>query len=424
MLSTSFSTSNNRSYFVSWIVCLCAGLFFCYELMQFHLLNAISSVLMQDLKISGSHLGLLGSTYLLADVIFLIPAGILLDRLSTKKVILTALGICICGTVGFAVSTTFYQACISHFLSGIGNAFCFLSCVILVSRWFPKEKQGFVVGVIVTLGMLGGVLAQAPFNYLAQVCTWRAAMMIDAGIGVLLLLAIAFCVKDAPTALVFSKKAWLSASFFQELTTCLISKQNLLCGSYTALTNLPLMIIGATWGSLFLSQKHGWTLAESSWIAGMICMGTIVGSSLFGYLSDRFHHRKKFMLFGAFTSCVFMLLIMHVQEISLGHMSCLFFLLGLLTSTQVLGYPLITEKAPPHLVGTSMSVAAVIIMGLAGVMQYVSGILIDWKWNGLILNGSPVYTDQDFHRCFMIFPIGLILAMLSVPFIQEKKQGE
>ena len=83
-------------------------------------------------------------------MIFLIPAGILLDRFSTKKVILSALFICLAGTVGFALSENFIQAAFSHFLSGIGNAFCFLSCIMFISRWFPLEKQGFVVGVVVT----------------------------------------------------------------------------------------------------------------------------------------------------------------------------------------------------------------------------------------------------------------------------------
>lgn len=422
MNSTLVSNTRKQSYLLPWIVCLCAGLFFCYELMQFHLLNAISSVLMQDLKISGSHLGLLGSTYLLADVIFLIPAGILLDRFSTKKVILLALFVCLLGTVGFALSTSFYQACISHFLSGIGNAFCFLSCVILVSRWFPKEKQGFVVGVIVTLGMLGGVMAQAPFNYLAQACTWRTAMLIDAAVGAILLLVIAALVKDAPTSISFSNKSWLSKEFLKDLQACFTSKQNILCGLYTALTNLPLMIIGATWGSLFLSQKHGFSLSESSLIASMICMGTIIGSSLFGYLSDLFQNRKSFMYVGAFSSLIIIVMIMQAQQLSLIMMSVLFFGLGLLSATQVLGYPLITENSPPHLVGTSMSIAAVIIMGLAGIMQYFSGVLIDWKWDGLLLNGSPFYKTQDFHRCFMIFPVGLILSLVSLPFIKEKKR--
>lgn len=418
----SVSVSTKTSLSLSWIVCLCAGLFFCYELMQFHLLNAISSVLMQDLNISGAHFGLLGSTYLLADVIFLIPAGIILDRFSTKKVILSALFVCLLGTVGFALSQTFLQACISHFLSGIGNAFCFLSCVILISRWFPTDKQGFVVGVIVTLGMLGGVIAQAPFNYLAQICTWRSAMLIDAGIGAALLALIACFVKDSPKPISTVSKAWLTQDFFKDLASCFRSKQNLLCGLYTALTNLPLMIIGAAWGSLFLAQKHGMTLSLASLVASMICMGTIVGSSLFGYLSDTFNNRKRFMYAGALASFAIMLVIMSVDHASSLLMGSLFFSLGLLTSTQVLGYPLITENSPKHLVGTSMSVAAVIIMGLAGVMQYVSGKLIDWGWDGLLINGSPAYQAADFHRCFMIFPIGLVAAIICLPFIKEKME--
>jgi MFS family permease len=416
------STAKKQSYLLAWIVCLCAGLFFCYELMQFHLLNAISTVLMQDLKISGTHLGFLGSTYLLADVIFLIPAGILLDRFSTKKVILAALCVCLLGTVGFAVSTSFFQACVAHFLSGIGNAFCFLSCVILVSRWFPKQRQGFVVGVIVTLGMLGGVLAQAPFNYLAQACTWRAAMLIDAGIGFMLLLMIVGFVKDAPVSLDVASKPWLSQGFFKDLKACFFSKQNIFCGLYTALTNLPLMIIGATWGSLFLSQKHGFTLTQSSLIASMICMGTIVGSSVFGFLSDQFQNRKRFMTFGAVSSLVLMLMIMQIHTTSCLVMGLLFFALGLLSATQVLSYPLITENAPKHLVGTSMSIAAVIIMGLAGVMQYLSGVLIDWNWDGLRVDGFPFYQPSDFYRCFMIFPLGLIISLVCLPIIKEKSR--
>jgi sugar phosphate permease len=419
MNPTAVSTPSQPSLFLAWVVCLCAGLFFCYELMQFHLLNAISSVLMQDLKISGSHLGLLGSTYLLADVIFLIPAGLLLDRFSTKKVILIALFVCLLGTVGFAFSRTFFQACLSHFLSGIGNAFCFLSCVILVSRWFSKEKQAFVVGVIVTLGMLGGVLAQAPFNYLAQACSWRTAMLIDASMGAILFAVIAGCVKDAPLSINVPRKPWLSQGFFKELYSCLLNRQNILCGLYTALTNLPLMILGAIWGSLFLTQKHGFSLNESSLIASMICLGTIVGSSLFGYLSDLFRNRKRFMYLGAFASLFMIVLIMQIGHSSSLMMGFLFFALGLFSATQVLGYPLITENAPFHLVGTSMSSAAVIIMGLAGVMQYVSGLLIDLNWNGACVNGAPFYSASDFNLCFMIFPLALILSVVSLPFIKE-----
>lgn len=411
---------HSSSLVLAWAVCLCAGLFFAYELMQFHMLNAIAPMLLKDLNMSATSFGILGSTYLLADVLFLLPAGILLDRFSPRKVILTALLICLIGTVGFALSQTFLQACLSHFLSGIGNAFCFLSCMMFISRWFPLNKQAFAVGVIVTLGMLGGVIAQAPFSYLAEAFTWRYAMLIDASVGALIFALIFFVVKDAPNPLASPKTIKQKPTeLLQELLSCVCNKQNILCGLYTALTNLPLMVIGAAWGGLFLTQVHHLSIADASLVAGMICMGTIVGSSLCGFISDYLGTRKPLMLLGAFTSLIIMTFIMTIQNASILQMGSLFFLLGLCSSTQVLGYPLISEGSPKHLTGTSMSVAAVVIMGLAAVAQLISGKLIDLHWNRLMIDGSPFYQPSDFMRCFMMFPIGLVLACGVIPFIKE-----
>lgn len=409
---------------LAWMICICAALFFSYELMQFHLLNAISSHLMKDLHISASHFGILGSTYLLADVLFLIPAGIILDRYPVRKVILSALLVCIIGTVGFACSTNFIQACFAHFLSGIGNAFCFLCCIMLVSRWFTSDKQAFVIGIVVTIGMLGGVIAQAPFNYLATLCNWREAMMIDAALGIAIFFAIFFIVKDSPDQTSLLEKKFNIKVFAKEIGDCFRSSQNFFCGLYTALTNLPLMIIGAAFGSLFLSQIHGFNPSTSSLITSLICMGTILGSTIFGYLSDKIGQRKPLMLIGALLSLIIILSMITIRNLHPYVMGLLFFNLGFFSSTQVLSYPLITQASPKHLVGTSMSISAVIIMGLAGVFQIISGKLLDMGWCGKIIDGIPIYSSTDFLRAFIIFPIGFIIAAASIKYIKEKKGVE
>lgn len=181
-----------------WVVCFSASLFFAYELLQLHVMNAISPLLMRDLGLNATQFGTLSSTYLLADVIFLLPAGILLDRFSVRKVILTALFLCILGTIGFCKAQTLGFACLCHFLSGIGNAFCFLSCMMLISKWFPLEKQAFVMGLMITMGMLGGVVAQLPFSILAEHFNWRGALFIDGLMGIGIFALIYLFVKDAP----------------------------------------------------------------------------------------------------------------------------------------------------------------------------------------------------------------------------------
>ncbi len=405
----------------AWAVCISAALFFAYELMQLHMFNAISPMLMKDLSMNATSFGYLCSTYLLADVIFLLPAGIILDKVSARKVILVALFVCILGTVGFSTAKSFSFAAVCHFMSGIGNAFCFLSCMMFVSKWFPPKKQALVVGVVVTIGMLGGVLAQTPFSLLAGITGWRQAMVIDAAFGVVIFLIIFFVAKDAPNSATKQSQTEVKQSnFFSDVKNAVLNKTNIFCGVYTGLMNLPLMVIGAVYGSLYLSQVHKLSLNNASKVAGMICMGTIVGSSLFGYLSDKMEKRRPLMLFGAASSLAMMLMIMFLEKPNFFVMFFLFFMLGLFSSTQVLGYPIITERSPKHLTGTSMGVAAVLIMGLACFAQPLAGMLMDLSWNHQMVNGTPIYSLKNYLTAFSIFPIGFVISFFFSYFLEEK----
>ena len=403
-----------------WIVCFSASLFFAYELLQLHVMNAISPLLMRDLGLNATQFGALSSTYLLADVIFLLPAGILLDRFSVRKVILVALFLCIVGTMGFCRAQTLGFACICHFLSGIGNAFCFLSCMMLISRWFPREKQAFVMGLMITMGMLGGVMAQLPFSLLAEHFEWRGALFIDGLIGLVVFALIFIFVKDAPrNASAVEKEEELP--FWSGIKRSVLNMHNICCGLYTGFMNLPLMIISAVWGTLFLTQVHHIPLVKSSFIVSMICMGTIVGSPIFGWFSDRVIRRILPMIFGGIASIGVMALIMLISAPSEGMLIALFFLLGLVTSSQVLGYPAITENNPPELTGTSMGIAALVIMGMPAAIQPLSGKLLDWNWDGTMLAGTPLYALSDFMTAFSIFPIGFVLALIALFKIKESR---
>jgi len=398
-------------------VCIAASLFFAYELMQLHMLNAITPMLMADLGFTATDLGVLGSTYIMADVLFLLPAGMILDRFSVRKVVLVALGFCILGTVGFAYSETLFQACVSHFFSGIGNAFCFLSCMLLCCRWFEERYHAFVMGTMLTLGMLGAVVAQMPFSLLAELFTWKQALLIDAFIGFIVCTAVYFFVIDARKA---DAAKLQSIPLLEGIKRSIVNRQNIACGIYTGMMNLPLMLLGAMWGSLFLTQVHGMKLMEASFVTSMISMGTIVGSPLVGYISDKMAKRTPVMLIGAVLSLALFCIIALTKTHDTVFFSTLFFLLGLTTSTQVLGYPVIAESNPSELSGTSMGLAGMIIMGSALVLQPVSGMLIDYNWNGMLVDGVRFYANRDFMLAFAIFPIGFIIS-IAAPFIIKDK---
>ncbi|MCH9621873.1 MAG: hypothetical protein S4CHLAM20_13040 [Chlamydiia bacterium] len=400
-----------------YIVCFTAALFFAFELMQLHMMNAIAPMLMGDLHLNAANFGILSSTYLLADVIFLIPAGIILDRYSTRKVILGAMILCVIGTFGFALATNFATACFFHFISGIGNAFCFLSCIMLITRWFEPAKQALIIGLVITTGMLGGFLAQSPFSALAEALTWRNALLVDGIIGVGILSLVALFVHDKVVA-TNTKKA-TSLPFMAGLKKSFLNKQNIACGLYTSFMNMPLMVIAAVYGSLFLTQAHGVSLVEASFLISMICIGTIIGSPVFGHFGDLMS-KKQLMAGGSILSIVTFLIIMYTSSASFLILLSLFILLGFFTSSQVLGYPLITEAADKDITGTSMSVAAVIIMGLPMFIGPLTGRILDHFSHIDPQTTIVSFPIEGFHAAFLIFPIGFLIALALLPLIKEK----
>ncbi|MES1989164.1 MAG: MFS transporter, partial [Pseudomonadota bacterium] len=79
---------SNRQKILPWVVCISAALFFFYEFIQMNMLNSLGGYLVKEYDISATQLGNLSAWYFYANLLFLLSAGLVLDRLSTRKVIL------------------------------------------------------------------------------------------------------------------------------------------------------------------------------------------------------------------------------------------------------------------------------------------------------------------------------------------------
>lgn len=399
---------------MAWLVCLSAGLFFFYEFFQLNIFDVINSPLRHDFSIDATQLSWMSSTYLWADILFLLPAGIILDRFSTRKVILTAMAICILGTLGFAITTSFALACFFHFLSGIGNAFCFLSCIVLISRWFPSHRQALVVGIVVTMAFLGGMMAHTPFARLNEWLGWRRSLIIDGQIGILLFLWIYFIVKDRPAHLSIKKNQPSSAALFGFINA-LKNKQNWLAGLFTSLLNLPIMVLCALWGASYLQTVHQLSEISASNIVSLIFIGSIIGCPLAGWLSDRQGRRKPLMFIGALLTLITVCPLFLKMTLSPMILSVIFFSLGLFTSTQVIAYPLVAESNSGENTGSATAIASVIIMGGGGVGQ----ILFGWLMQFHAGHAAIRYSSADFQFAMWIFPLSAIAALIAVLCCRE-----
>lgn len=399
-----------KNSYQAWVVCLSAGLFFFYEFFQLNIFDVINTDLSEAFKINPLKLGWLSSTYLWADVIFLIPAGIILDRYSPKKVIIIMMSVCILGTIGFALTSSLFLAAFFHFLSGIGNAFCFLSCIILISRWFPPQKRALVTGLVVTMAFIGGMIAHTPFAYLNANFGWRLALIIDGLVGILLLVWISFNVKDSPAGFHLETG---KQNLWHDLSQALENKQNWFAGIYTSLLNLPIMVLCTLWGTMYLAMVHNVAKIPASNIISMIFLGSILGCPLFGWISDKLKRRKSIMLIGGVASLIVVTTLFLNINYSYSLLLLVFFAIGFFSSTQVISYPLISESNPPSLIGAATAFASVIIMGGGALAQVLFSAVLYWHSKGLAPNAV------DFQFAMLIFPFSILVAIFGALFCYE-----
>jgi len=411
------SQSPSKKLTKAWIIVLTAALFFLYEFIQMNMFNSLALSFESTFALSAFQVALVSAFYFLSDSLLLYPAGVMLDRYSSKKLILLGMVLCILGTGLIAGSSNAWFLVISRFLSGTASAFCLLSILRLAASWFPPRKMGQVTGIVVTLGMLGGAISQTPLTLLIDKTGWREALLITAGLGIFILFLMFFLIKDAPedqshAALQHSPLKW-----FDGFYAMLINKYNWLTGLYICTMNLPIMLLAGLFGTQWMMQAHGFTDIQGSNISMMIFIGTILGSTVFGLWSDILRSRKTPMLVTALISLINFLIILYlpITLLAISHeyylYLFLFLSLGFFTGAQIIGYPVIRETNQSHNIGTALGFTSVIIMGMPALLQPLVGLLMNWHWSGLEIKGARLYSIQDYQVGLSILTLGFLISI-------------
>lgn len=406
-----------------WLVVFSAALFFFFEFMQVNMFNALGPSLFRAFHLTNTTaLGQLSASYMYATVLFLFPAGMILDRFSTRRLIIGAMIACVTCTLLFSFTTAFWQAIACRFITGFVGAFCLLSCVRLASRWFLPKHMALVIGLVVTFAMTGGMIAQKPFETLITLYGWRNTLRIDAASGYIMLIFILLFVRDYPAHLANTFHSLHDSlekiGFWVAMKGIVQNSQNWLGGIYTSLVNLPIFLLGSTWGSWYLIQTQNLSRDQAPWVISMLFIGMIIGSPAIGWISDWFGERKKPMILGAIASLMVIFAIMYVPHLSFFDLMLLFFALGFVISAQIISYPLIAESNPVMLTATAEGLASVLIMS-GGFVIPAFPVLLNLYWNHAMHRGIPFYSMSNYHLAFWIMPAAFILAFFIALAVKE-----
>lgn len=247
--------------------------------------------LQAEFDITSAQLGMINTLVSVAKVVAPLLTGLLAVRIGLKKTILLgSLCICFAAIAPFTSNFTLFLA--SRFVFGVGGAIVVTLLGPMVMQWFPKSEMPLVNAfnnVAVNTGIAVTLFTTVP---LAAAVGWRNALLVYAGLSVLLMLAWAFLGRDhvsepkttgeTPSATVRyaevwrMKETWIIALAFAG--------------------PLALYLAFNTWLPTYYMEAFGMSKAMASQFTGLFNMVGIPTAIVAGILTKQLGLRRPFII--------------------------------------------------------------------------------------------------------------------------------
>ncbi len=410
------SKTRKSQAFYPWLVWFMGASFFFYKYLVQVSPSVMTTDLMQAFHINATGLGNLSACYFYAYLLMQIPVGILLDKFSPRRLTGTAILLCALSTLVFAHAHSLMLASFSRAIMGLCAAFAAVSCFKQVSVWFAPKRFALVSGLCMTAAMLGAINGQLPLSFLVQTFSWRNALTIIGGIGVILSLLYVLIIRDKTIP---QSKEQPLISRKGNFISVLCNKQAWLISLYSGLAFAPLSVFGGLWGVPFLQQAHGLSSSSAAFAVSFVFIGFAMGAPFWGWFSDAIKRRKPVLFVGSLMSliCLSTTLYFPLQGIKI--ISLLLFFFGFGASGFFTSFAMIREIFSSLLAATVLGFMNTFDSICEAFSEPLVGVFLDRTWDGKIAHQVHQFSTHGYQLALAVLPLYLILALCILFWIRE-----
>ena len=136
--------------------------------------NAVlAPYLSNDLSINAEQLGLITSAYFLTFGLFQLPLGVLLDKFGARKVQSILFLVAATGAILFSLGNDVWSLVIARGLIGLGVSGALMGAFKAFAVWYPKDRLPLLIGIFMSAGGMGAIVASTPLEMALQITDWR-----------------------------------------------------------------------------------------------------------------------------------------------------------------------------------------------------------------------------------------------------------
>ena len=252
---------------------------------------AVFPLIKNDLHISDTRLGFLGSSFMICYMVSAPLLGWLGDRMSRVKLASAGLAFWSLATAGAGFVSSYGLLLAARTMVGIGEASFGTVAPGLLVDYFPREKHGRVLSYLYLAIPVGSALGYILGGIIGQSMGWQAVFLI-VGIPGLLLVFPLHSLRDSRRVSIEGTKMKYSMKSLKDYSA-LFSRSFIT--NTMAMTAMTFALGGlAQWIPTFLYRIHNIDVARGNVLfGGVTVLAGISGTLAGGWLGDHFQKKSK-----------------------------------------------------------------------------------------------------------------------------------
>lgn len=360
------------------ILATCVAIF---ALGQFHRASGgvFTPILMDGFAVSAATIGTLVSAMFFATILVQLPFGVALDRFGPRLVLTGCIAVIAAGTALFALNLSYETALMSRILIGVGLASMGAATHVIIARNFDGADFGYISGLVVTLGGIGGLLGTYPLALALTNLSWLSVFFGVAVVTALLALLVFAAVKPGTENTKQNDGPETDDGYFALLK----DREFLKILALGVVTFAPITTITGLWGGPYLQDAANLSPENTGAVLLLLFAATIAAGYTFGVMDKRFKSRLTLTLTAVGISSSSLLLLAALDRPGAGIAICL---LMTMVFFQQFYIPLgahMRNTIPDNQLGRASTLLSLVSVAAIPGMQIGFGAILDYaKANG------------------------------------------
>ena len=372
---------------------------------------SIATNLATDFNTDNSVLGLMSGMYFYSYAAAQIPAGILLDKIGTRKTLLVLGLIASSGNLIFSLSPNLPILALSRGLIGFGVGGFYVSALKALAVDYDPKKYATLTGVLTSLGNIGGIAASSPLALLTLALNWREAFLIIFLLMFIFVIVAWFVIEDNKDQ-TFKSKGSIRDDFGKIFSNTQLLK----------IVLVPFFVYGCfvsfqgLWAGPFLMNVYGMSKATASLFFMFISIGFVFAFPLAGIISDKIKRKKPVLLMGILLSLLFWLLMaIFGGTLNSSQLLALLIFLGISYGITCIFLTIPATLFPLEISGSAIASLNIFNFIGGGFFQFFMGFVIDQTHQA----GNEFFSYQII---FIICTLGVLVSLLGALLFKESSR--